>query len=258
MEEAFSRTRMLIGQDALTFLHQAHVAVFGVGGVGGYVVEVLARSGIGQISLYDNDTVNVSNLNRQIIALHSTIGAYKVEVAAQRIADINPQCKVHAHRMFYLPALAEEIDFNQFDYVVDCIDTTTAKIDLAHRCFKANIPIIASMGAANKMNPAGFRITDIYQTQIGPLARILRKKLRKLGVTHLKVVYSEEEPCKTFLQPTATNDDKQEANTSKRPTPASTAYVPAAAGIIIGGEVVNDLIRRSTTSPISSCVPNCF
>lgn len=239
MEHPFLRTRMLMGQPAIKTLEDSHVAVFGVGGVGGYVVEALARSGIGELSLFDNDRVSITNLNRQIIALHSTIGEYKVDVAAKRVADITPACRVHAQRMFYLPQNADEVNLAAFHYVVDCIDTVAAKLELIRRCHALSVPIISSMGAANKMNPSAFRVADISQTSIDPLARIIRKKLRKEGIEHLKVVWSDEEPLTPLTPDTAT--------TTGRPVPASNAFVPAAAGLVAAGEVVKDLVCRADT-----------
>ncbi len=225
MEESqFTRTAMLLGEAAISKLRQSRVAVFGVGGVGGYVVEVLARSGIGTLHLIDNDQVSITNLNRQLVALHSTIGQYKVDVAAQRIQDINPDCHVVTHRMFYLPENADDIDLTQFDYVVDCIDTVAAKVELARRCYEAKIPLLCCMGAANKLDPTAFRVTDISKTQMDPLARVMRRKLKDLHIPHLKCVWSDEQPvCHTT-------------------PPASNAFVPAAAGLVAGGQVVKDLI----------------
>ena len=238
MEQRFHRTEMLIGSKALMTLQQARVAVFGVGGVGGYAVDVIARSGVGHISLIDNDTVDITNINRQIIALTSNIGQYKVDVARNRILDINPECDVDAIHMFYLPEEEENIDLSKFDYVVDCIDTIKAKIDLVRRCNEHQIPIISCMGAANKMDATAFRVADINKTSIDPIAKVMRKKLRKMGIGHLKVVYSEEQP----ITPEYVEKPCNNTETHLRPIPASNAFVPAAAGIIIGGEVVKDLI----------------
>jgi tRNA A37 threonylcarbamoyladenosine dehydratase len=233
MNKQFERTAALLGNEALERLRQSHVAVFGVGGVGGYVCEVLARSGVGELSLFDKDCVDITNLNRQIIALHSTIGQPKVEVIARRIADINPDCQVHAQHMFYLPENADEVDLTQFSYIVDCIDNVTAKLELIRRCHRLGLPIISSMGAANKLDATDFRVSDLSKTQVDPLARILRQKLRREGIHHLKVVYSEEIPL-----PSSVTDES-----NGRPVPASNAWVPPAAGLIIGGEVVKDLIK---------------
>lgn len=217
-------------------LAKAHVAVFGIGGVGGYVVEVLARSGVGALTLIDKDVVDVTNLNRQIIALHSTVGQPKVEVARQRVLDINPDCRVTTFEMFYLPENADSFDFSQYDYVVDCVDTVTAKLDLIRRCHEQQVPLLSCMGAANKMDATAFRVADIYQTNMDPLAKIIRKKLRKLGIPQQKVVYSEEEPMTPAEVSTETKP-------TGRPVPASNAFVPAAAGLVAGGEVVKDLIN---------------
>lgn len=246
------RTRMLLGQTALERLAAARVAVFGIGGVGGYAVEVIARSGVGSIDLIDNDTVCPSNINRQIIALHSTVGMNKVEVARRRVLDINPECHVCVHKMFYLPDNADEIDLTKYDYVVDCIDTIKAKIDLVARCTELHVPIISSMGAANKMDATAWKVADISKTTIDPIAKIMRKKLRKMGIDHLKVAFSEEQPIvaaepeQPFDNTNKIVSDTEMPETSSqksfRPTPASNAFIPAVAGIIIGSEVVKDLI----------------
>lgn len=227
---------MLLGEKALWQLAQSRVAVFGVGGVGGYAVEVFARSGVGAIDLYDNDVVSLSNVNRQIIATMSTIGRYKVDVAVDRILDINPECKARGFKMFYVAANADEVDLAQYDYVVDCIDTVSAKMELVRRCTRLEVPVICSMGAANKLDASAFRVADISETDVDPLARIMRKKLRKEGIEHFKCVFSTEKPCKPLLP----CDD---AEPGKRPVPASNAFVPAAAGIVLGGEVVLDLTK---------------
>jgi len=244
MEDQFTRTRMLFGENAMNRLRNARVAVFGVGGVGGYVVEVLARSGVGELHLVDNDTVSLSNLNRQIIALHSTLGRPKVEVAEERIHDINPHCKVVKHPLFYLPENADEIDLGQMDYVVDCIDTVTAKVELISRCHKMGIPLLSCMGAANKTDATAFRVSDIYKTTMDPLAKFLRKRLRALGIPSLKVVYSEEPPLHPVEKavPDSNQQPDDSAQTHRRDTPGSNAFVPAAAGLAAGGEVIKDLI----------------
>lgn len=229
----FSRTELLLGAAAMERLRASHVLIFGVGGVGGYAVEALARSGVGALTLVDADTVALSNLNRQIIALRSTVGQLKVDVAAQRIHDINPDCQVTTKPMFYLPENADQIPLQQYDYVIDCVDTITAKLEIIRRCHAAGVRLISSMGAANKLDPTRFRVADISQTSIDPLARILRKKLRKEGIHHLKVVYSEEAP---IVAPAAITES------SDRPTLASVAFVPPAAGLAIAAEVVKDLI----------------
>ncbi|SFG21803.1 ThiF family adenylyltransferase [Prevotella sp. KH2C16] len=246
MQNQFSRTQLLLGKPAMETLAASRVAVFGIGGVGGHALEVLARSGVGSIDVFDNDRVCLTNVNRQILALLSTVGQYKVEVAEARIHDINPDCRVGKHPMFYLPENAGEVDLSQFDYVVDCIDTITAKIELARRCYGLGVPLISSMGAANKLDPTAFRVADIYETNRDPLAKVMRKKLRKLGVPHLKVVYSEEEPLKPLIEDGAT-EEIQDNGSMRRSIPASNAFVPAAAGLIIGGEVVKDLIRKAGT-----------
>ena len=234
INDIFQRTEMLLGKEAIMKLAECRVAVFGVGGVGGYAVEVLARSGVGAIDLYDNDVVAPSNINRQIIATTSTIGRHKVDVAAERVRDINPVCKVQGFKMFYVVANADEVDLSQYDYVVDCIDTVSAKMELVRRCTRLGVPIICSMGAANKLDASAFRVADISDTDVDPLARIMRKKLRKEGIEHFKCVFSKEQP----REPLTT----QESQEGSRPIPASNAWVPAAAGIVLGGEVVLDLV----------------
>ena len=226
MSEQFSRTEGLLGEEAVKHLHNCRVAVFGVGGVGGFTVEALARSGVGIIDIIDKDTVCESNLNRQIIALHSTIGQDKVDVLKQRILDINPNAVVHAHKCFFLPETRGQFDFSQYDYVVDAVDTVTAKIELVMACNEADIPIISSMGAGNKLDPTAFEVADIYKTSVCPLARVMRRELKKRDVKCLKVVYSKEEPV------------------VRRETPASIAFVPSVAGLIIAGEVIKDLTSR--------------
>lgn len=258
MQNQFSRTQLLVGKPAIDTLMGSRVAVFGVGGVGGYVVEVLARSGVGELDLFDDDRVCLTNVNRQIHALLSTVGRHKVDVAEERIHDINRRCIVHKYQMFYMPQNADDIDLSCFDYVVDCIDTVTAKLELVKRCHNLHIPIISCMGAANKMDPTGFRIADINKTKMDPLAKVIRKKLRKLHISHLKVVYSEEEPLRPIDDPNIScrfhcicpNKDMRKC-TERRDIPASNAFVPAAAGLIVGGEVVKDLIKVNGTMRIS-------
>lgn len=223
MEGQFSRTEGLLGEEAVKHLHDCRVAVFGVGGVGGFTVEALARSGVGIIDIIDKDTICESNLNRQIIALHSTIGRDKVDVLKERILEINPQAVVNAHKCFFLPETRGQFDFSQYDYVVDAVDTVTAKIELVMACNEAGVPIISSMGAGNKLDPTAFEVADIYKTSVCPLARVMRRELKKRDVKHLKVVYSKEEPV------------------VRRETPASIAFVPSVAGLIIAGEVIKDL-----------------
>lgn len=246
MSEQFSRTELLLGQEAMEKLRQARVAVFGIGGVGGYVVEALVRSGVGAVDLVDSDTVCLSNLNRQIIATRSSVGRYKVDVMKERILDINPEVQVRVHKCFYLPETKDEFDFSEYSYVVDAVDTVTAKLLLAVEAQKAGVPIISSMGAGNKLDPAAFQVADISKTSVCPLARVMRRELKKLGVNRLKVVYSKEQP----LTPKAETDPAQgEAKASfgrdalRRQVPGSVAFVPSAAGLILAGEVVKDLIK---------------
>ncbi len=231
MQNQFERTQLLIGQAAIERLKKSKVAVFGAGGVGGYVIEALARSGIGSIDIVDNDTVSVSNINRQIYALHSTVGEYKVDVAARRAADINPDIKVRGYKIFFMPDNADDFDFKEYDYIVDAIDTVTAKIELVMRARKAGVPIISSMGTGNKLNPTLFEIEDIYKTSVCPLARVMRYELKRRGIEKLKVLYSKEKPIKP--------------NTEDGRTPASCAFVPSVAGLIIAGEVICDLTNTT-------------
>ena len=241
IQPQFQRTEMLLGTQAMNALQSSHVAVFGVGGVGGYVVEALARSGVGALTLFDADVVAMSNVNRQIIALLSTVGRPKVEVAAERIADINPDCKVETRQIFYLPENADEVNLETFDYVVDCVDTVSAKLELLRRCQKLGVPIISCMGAANKMNPATFRMADLSQTKVDPLAKIIRRKLRAEGILHAKVVFSEEEPMK----PDQHGTNQRGNDEPRRSVPASNAFVPPAEGLVAAAEVVRDLIGRA-------------
>ena len=238
MLNQFSRTQLMLGGEAMTKLRHSRVAVFGVGGVGGYAVEVLARSGVGEIHLYDNDIISITNVNRQIIALTTNVGLHKVDVAKERILAINPACKVEVFKMFYLPANADEVDLTQYDYVADCIDTITAKMELIRRCTRLNVPLISSMGAANKMNAMAFEVADFNKTRIDPLARALRKSLHRDGITyHFKTVFSTEKPLPTLDEP-----DCMEP-TNKHYLPASNAWVPPAAGLLLGSEIVKDLIN---------------
>ena len=232
MPDQYTRTRAQLGTPALDVLRRAHVAVFGIGGVGGQAVEVLARSGVGELSLFDSDTVALSNLNRQLVALHSTLGQYKVDAMAARIADIDPTIIVHANRMFYNAETAPDVDLTQFDYVLDCIDTVSAKLLLIRCCKKDGVPILCSMGAANKLDPTAFRVADVSETKICPLAKVMRRELKKRGITALKVVYSEEEP----LVPA------QLETSAKRQTPGSVSFVPPVAGMILASVVIKDLI----------------
>ena len=235
MIEQFSRTEILLGAEAMEKLYKARVAVFGIGGVGGYTVEALARCGIGALDLIDSDTVSVSNINRQILATHSTVGKLKVDVAKARVLDINPNCDVKTYPCFYLPDTADQFDFTQYDYIVDCIDTVTGKLQLVERAVAAGTPIICSMGTGNKLNPSAFQVADISKTSMCPLARIMRKELKKRGINHLKVVYSQEEA----LTPVGTEEEC--ALLGKRQIPGSTAFVPGTAGLILAGEVIKDL-----------------
>ena len=244
MSDQFIRTRMLIGDDPIQRLQKAKIAVFGVGGVGGFCVEALARSGVGALDLYDDDTVSESNLNRQIAALHSTIGRPKAEVLAERVRDINPSCRVRAIRMFYLPENADTVEFTQYDYVIDCIDTVTAKLDLIQRCTALNVPIISAMGSGNKLDPTAFVVTDLAKTEGCPLARVMRKELRKRGVEHLKVVYSKELP-RSPIQPAQAEAPAQSGTrpgtTARKDTPGSISFVPAAAGLLLASAVAREI-----------------
>lgn len=249
MLNQFSRTELLIGKAAMERLKHARVAVFGIGGVGSYVVEALARSGVGVLDLVDDDKVCLTNLNRQLFATRSTVGKYKVEVARERILDINPDAQVHIHRTFYLPETAEQFDFSQYDYVVDAIDTVTGKLQLIVQANKAGTPIISSMGAGNKMEASAFEVADIYETSVCPLAKVMRRELKKRGIKELKVVYSKEKPLTPIAD--AANSCKsgcicppgaERKCTARRQIPGSNAFVPAAAGLILAGEVIKDLI----------------
>lgn len=238
MSERFSRTENLIGRPALERLKKSRVAVFGAGGVGGYCLEALARSGVGAIDIVDNDTVAESNINRQIYALSSTVGKDKADVAKARISDINPDCAVTVHKLFYLPENADEIDLNKYDYIVDAIDTVAAKLCLIERAKSAGVKIISAMGAGNKLDPTGFKVADIYKTSGCPLARVMRLECKKRGIKDLKVVYSDEKAVKPVSK-TETGDD----NCKRRSVPASIAFVPSVMGLIIAAEVVKDLLK---------------
>lgn len=248
MLDQFSRTQLLYGAEAMEKLASARVAVFGVGGVGGYVVEALARSGVGALDLIDNDEVCASNLNRQIIATTKTIGRYKVDVAEERIHDINPDCIVRTYKTFFLPETKDQFNFSDYDYVVDAIDTVTGKLTIIEMAKEANIPVISSMGAGNKINPAMFEVADIYETSICPLAKVMRHECKKRGIRDLKVVYSKEKP----IQPQADTSKSENVNNTvsqettgrdskRRAIPGSTAFVPSVVGLIIAGEVINDI-----------------
>lgn len=238
----FSRTELLIGQAALEKLQNSRVAIFGVGGVGGYVCEALVRSGVGHFDLIDNDTVSLTNINRQIIALHSTIGKLKVDVMKERMLDINPDVDVSVHPCFYLPETADQFDFSNYDYVVDAIDTVTGKIEIIVQADAHQVPVISSMGAGNKLNPVMMEVSDIYKTSVCPLARVMRRELKKRHIKHCKVVYSKEKA----IQPSQASLEKyvadSEENFTKKSIPGSTAFVPSVAGLILASEVIKDLI----------------
>ena len=240
METRFSRTELLLGKKAVERLSRARVAVFGVGGVGGYAVEALARSGVGALDLIDSDRVSLSNINRQIIATDKTVGQYKVDAAAARVAAINPDAVVRVYKVFYGPETATQFDFSAYDYVVDAIDTVTGKIALVMQAKAAGTPIISSMGAGNKLDPSRFEVADLSKTSVCPLARVMRTELKKRGVTHLKVVYSKEPP----LSPTGSAEEAETAP-GRRQTPGSVAFVPSVAGLILAGEVIKDIISAA-------------
>ena len=237
MLSQFSRTELLIGKEGMERLSNSRGAVFGVGGVGGYTVEALARSGIGELDLIDNDQVALTNLNRQIIATTKTLGRDKVDVAKERVMEINPSAKVNIYKKFYLPETKEEFDFTKYDYVVDAIDTVSGKIALVEQAKEAGVPIISSMGAGNKLDPTAFRVADIYKTSVCPLAKVMRRELKKRGIRKLKVVYSEEMP----IVPEKNAEMEQAEPTQKRQVPGSVAFVPSVVGLIIAGEVIKDL-----------------
>lgn len=230
MENQFSRTEALIGTKNLEKLKNSHIAVFGIGGVGGYVAETLARSGVGRLDIIDNDTVSLSNINRQIIATHSTIGRYKTDVMKERIIDINPNCVVNTHNIFYLPENSADFDLSQYNYIIDAVDTVTAKIELITKAYESQTSIISCMGTGNKLDPTKFEIADIYKTSVCPLAKIMRYELKKRNIKKLKVLYSNEIPVKTDSR-----------------TPSSIATCPAVAGLIIANEVITDIIKRAET-----------
>ena len=247
MENQLVRTEMLIGAEGLAKLRAARVAVFGLGGVGGCVVEALARSGVGTLDLIDNDRVALSNLNRQIIALHSTIGQPKVEAAADRVRDIDPTISVNTYQTFYLPETRDQFDFKTYDYVVDCIDTVTGKLDLVMQCRAAGTPIVCALGTGNKLDPTKLVVSDLSETSVCPLARIMRKELRRRGVEHLTVVWSREEPREPLFQPepeTGPEEGPEAYGNKRRSVPASSAFVPPAAGLILASVVVQDLLKK--------------
>lgn len=239
MQEQFTRTALLLGEEGIHKLNRSRVAIFGIGGVGGYTVEALARSGVGHFLLVDNDKVALSNLNRQIIATLDTVGRYKTQVMKERILSINPEAEVETRECFFLPENAEEFDFSSFDYVVDAVDTVAAKLELVVRAKKAGVPVISSMGAGNKLDSTRFEVADIYQTSVCPLARVMRRELKNRGVKELKVVYSREEPCTPAKSPL-----EEDQASVRRSIPGSTAFVPSVAGLIAAGEVIKDLTKR--------------
>lgn len=244
MLNSFSRTELLLGKESMEKLWKARVAVFGIGGVGGHVVEALVRSGIQAIDLIDNDKVSVTNINRQIIATTKTIGRYKTEVMKERILEINPECKVNIYNCFYLPETKDEFDFSQYSYIVDAVDTVTAKIQLVVEAQEKNVPIISSMGAGNKLNPAEFEVADIYKTSVCPLAKVMRRELKKRNIKHLKVVYSKEEaltPMEEIGVEEIPLEEMEFKSAKRRATPGSVAFVPSVAGLIIASEVIKDL-----------------
>ncbi|MBQ8918367.1 MAG: tRNA threonylcarbamoyladenosine dehydratase [Oscillospiraceae bacterium] len=238
MDQQFSRTEALLGTAAMEKLHRSHVAIFGVGGVGGYTVEALARSGIGRLTLIDPDDVGLSNINRQILATHESLGMLKVEAARKRVLDINPTAKVDVYPIFFTPETADSIDLTQFDYIVDAIDTVTGKLCLVERAMEAKVPIISCMGAGNKLDGTAFRVADISKTSVCPLARIMRKELKKRGISHLKVVFSTEDAIKPAGM------EEEAAAIGKRQIPGSTSYIPGIAGLLLAGEVIKDLTGR--------------
>lgn len=232
MSESFNRTKLLLGEEKVNSLKDKKVAVFGVGGVGGFVVEALARSGVGKLVLVDKDVVDQTNINRQIIALNSTVGKPKVEVARERCIDINPDIEVELHQTFFLPDTADEFDFKDYDYVVDAIDTVTGKLLLIEKAKECNVPVISSMGAGNKLDPTGFKVADIKDTSVCPLAKVMRKELKKRNIDSLKVVYSKEKPINI-----------ENKTGERKVAPGSVAFVPSVVGLIIAGEVIKDLIK---------------
>lgn len=237
MENWLSRTELLIGEEGVRKLAGCRVAIFGLGGVGGYVAEALARCGIGAFDLTDNDSICLTNLNRQILATRKTLGRYKVDVAKERILEINPEAEVETHRVFYLPETAGQFDFSRYDYVVDAIDTVSGKLQLAEQAERAGVPLICSLGAGNKLDPTAFQVADIYSTSVCPLARVMRRELKKRGIRSLKTVYSKEPPRTPAALP-------QEGEGTRRQTPGSMSFVPSVAGLILAGEVIRDLLGQ--------------
>ena len=250
MLNQFSRTQLLIGADAIKKLSGSRVAVFGIGGVGGYVCEALVRSGVGHFDLVDDDKVCLTNLNRQILATRKTVGKYKAEVMAERMREINPEADIRIHKCFFLPENADDFPFDEYDYVIDAVDTVTAKLELIMRCKEKNVPVISAMGAGNKLDAGRMKIADIYETSVCPLARVMRHELRKRGVKKLKVVYSDEQPIRPLEDMSIScrshcicPPGAQHKCTERRDIPGSTAFVPAVAGLLIAGEVVRDICR---------------
>lgn len=248
MQTQFMRTELLLGKTGIEKLSKARVAVFGIGGVGGYVTEALCRSGVGELDLIDHDTVSVTNLNRQVIALHSTVGQYKTDVMENRLRDINPDVKITVHKCFYLPETKDQFDFSVYSYVVDAVDTVTAKLLLAEEAKKAGVPLISSMGTGNKLDPSKLQVSDVFETSVDPLARVMRRELRKRGIDHLKVVWSTEEPRKPLLDARTIRmmegSPVPEEDVRMKDIPGSSVFVPAAAGLLIASEVVRDLIKE--------------
>ena len=235
IKEEFSRTAYIYGEDAIDKLKKSRVAVFGVGGVGGYICEALCRAGVGSIDIFDRDSVSVSNINRQIIALHSTVGRAKVEVMKDRMLDINPDCNITAHNVFYLPENADEFDLSDYDYIADAVDTVAAKLEIAERAYKLGVPVISAMGAGNKTDPTRFEVADIADTTVCPLARVMRRELKARGIKKYKVVYSKEKPIKSGVV------DSE----SGKAIPGSLSFVPSVVGLIMAGEIVNDLVENN-------------
>ena len=248
MQTQLMRTELLLGEEGIEKLSKARVAVFGIGGVGGYVTEALCRSGVGALDLIDHDTVSVTNLNRQVIALHSTVGQYKTDVMEKRLLDINPDVKITVHKCFYLPETKDQFDFSVYSYVVDAVDTVTAKLLLAEEAKKAGVPLISSMGTGNKLDPSKLQVSDVFETSVDPLARVMRRELRKRGIDHLKVVWSTEEPRKPLLDARSIRmmegSPVPEESVRLKDIPGSCAFVPAAAGLLIASEVVRDLLKE--------------
>lgn len=244
--DQFSRTALLLGRDGVNRLHKARVAIFGIGGVGGFTAEALARAGVGQLELFDNDTVSLTNINRQIIALHSTVGRVKVDVMEEHLKDINPDIVIVKHRLFYTPETAETVDLSGCDYIVDAIDTVSAKLELAVRAKALGIPLITALGAGNKLDPTRLQVSDISKTSVCPLAKVMRVQLKKRGINHLKVVWSDEPP----LSPADENEAAEchAENPNRRAAPGSVSFVPSVMGLIIAGEVIKDLVRTKDTT----------